>query len=291
MKLLRISHNGRSVVRSVPTNDGRIHAPVAVQDSEIERRVARIVDLRLRTRDSMLNAINPGKVLALGTVWTGELQPQIDSRLDALRPIVSGFTLGHRLSAEPAGAQLDMGRKWTGDICNLLRAGAHDSDGREGERVDLTDLVRSAERLEDAFEKGNPELIESAHDQLRRDFKTVRLKHANGARQTADAAFADRGAREAAATRDAIQSMNLAHRQFWNERSYNGTGAPMPTVAAAPAPTRTRDWAMEVPGGSPFANRRSLTFGGVPSPSVAEINARNAAFWAARDGNGPLDAA
>lgn len=284
MKLLRISHNGRSVVRSVQTNDAKIYAPISVSDAELDRRVARMIAGR-RTRDSMLNAISPGKVLALGTVWTGSLAPEIDSRLDALRPIVSGLTSGNRLNAEPAGASLDMGRRWVGDIVGMIRAGAHDSEGREGERVDLTGLARSAERLEDAFEKGNRDLIRSAAEQLRQDFEMVREKHADSARRTADAAFADRGAREAAATRDTIRSMNQANRDFWNAHSYNGTGAPTPAAAVAPLPTRTRDWAMDVPGGSPFINAANMKHSTPRTPSIAEINRRNARFWAERNGD------
>ncbi|MDA8348955.1 MAG: hypothetical protein M0038_09155 [Pseudomonadota bacterium] len=289
MKIARLSHYGSRVVRAVPTTDGRIHAPTAVSDAELDQRVAQLVDKR--TRDSMLNAVGTGKVLALGRVWSGELQPEIDSRLDALRPLATGYTIGNRLTAEPAAPSLDLGRRWVGDIRDIIRSGARDSEDGQGERVDLTDLARSAERLEDAFEKNNPDLIRSAHDQLRRDFDEVRRKHADGARRTADAAFADRGAWEAAAMSATIRGMNQANRNFWNAHSYNGTGAPMPAAAATPRPARTRDWAMDIPGGSPFVNRRSLTFGGANPPSVADINRANAAFWAARDGNGPQNAA
>lgn len=290
MKIARLSHYGSRVVRAVRTNDARIYAPISVSDAELDHRVDRLIDKR-RTRDSMLNAIGPGKVLALGTVWTGSLVPEIDSRLDALRPIVSGFTPGNRLNAEAAAPSLDLGRRWVGDLRSIITAGVRDSEGREGERVDLTSVARSAERLEDAFEKNNPDLIRSAHNQLRRDFDEVRRKHADGAQRTADAAFAERGAREAAATSATIRAMNQANRDFWNAHSYNGTGAPMPAAAAAPRPAPTRDWAMDIPGGHPFANQRSLTFGGVPARSVAEINRANAAFWAAQGANVPADAA
>ncbi len=283
MKTLRISHAGRRVVRAVQTKDGKIHAPFSVSDAELDRRVARIVAGR-RTRDSMLNALGTGKVLALGRVWTGELQPEIDSRLDALRPIVSGLTSGNRLNSEPAGASLDMGRRWVGDIVGMIRAGAHDSEGREGERVDLTGLARSAERLEDAFEKGNRDLIRSAAEQLRQDFEAVRERHADSARRSADAVFAARGAREAAATRDTIRSMNQANREFWNAHSYNGSGA-TPAAPAVPAPSRTRDWAMDVPGGSPFINAAHMKHSTPQTPSIAEINRRNARFWAERNGD------
>ena len=290
MKTVRIATHDCRAVRAVPTTDAQIYAPITVSDAELDHRVLRLVDKR-RTRDSMLNAIGTGKVLALGRVWSGELQPEIDSRLDALRPIVSGFTTGNRLTAEPAAASLDLGRRWVGDIRDIIRSGARDSEGGQGERVDLTDLARAAERLEAALEQGDRSAVASAHDQLRRDFDEVRRKHADGAQRTADAAFAARGAREASATRDTIQGMNAANKAFWDQRSYNGTGAPMPAATPASRPAPTRDWAMDVPGGSPFVNQRSLTFGGAPARSVAEINRANAAFWAAQGGNGPKDAA
>ncbi len=289
-RITRIRHVG-SRVSSVRTNDGQLYAPHQVSDVEMDRRVARILADRLRTRDAMLNAIPVGKVLALGTVWTGELQPEIDARLDALRPIVSALTTTGRLTAEPAAPSLEMGRRWIGDIRDVIRGGARDSEHREGERVDLSALARSADRLEDAFEKGNRDLIQSAHEELRREFETVRLNHADGVRRTADAAFADRGTREAASMRDRIRSMNEANRALWSGRAENGTIIPEPTAIAAPRPTSTRDWAMEVPGGSPFINARNLKHSTPHTPSVAEINARNAAFWAERGGNGPKDAA
>lgn len=282
MKLTHISHLGRRVLRAVPTTDGRIHAPLSISDAEIERRVGE----HLRTHDSRLDAWSDGKVLALATVWSGELQPQIDARLDALRPLVTGFTSARVLHAEAAAKSLDLGRRWVGDIRGAIRAGARDGERGDGERVDLTDLARSAERLEDALEKRNPELIQSAHDQLRREFDLVRRNHADTARHTADAQFADRGAREAQETRDTIRSMNQRNREFWSGRDANGTRVPTtPVTAVSPASqsTRTRDWAHEIPGGSPFANATSLKFGTSRPSTVSEINRRNREFWAQRN--------
>ncbi len=288
-RLTRILHFGGRIVRAVPTNDGPLHAPVRIEDSELDQRVARILGDRLRTRDAMLNAEPTGKVLALGRVWTGELEPEIDARLAALQPIVSALTTGRRLTAEPAAPSLDLGRRWLGDIRDVLRAGVRDSEGRQGERVDLTDLARSADRLEDALERGDRAAVAAAHDQLRRDFDDVRRKHADGARRTADARLLDRVARERDATRDTIQSINAMNRQLWSGHAENGTRVPNPAAVAPPAPARTRDWAHEIPGGSPFANGRHLKHSASRTPSVAEINARNSRFWAEHDG--PKDAA
>lgn len=260
MKLTHISHLGRRVLRAVPTTDGRIHAPLSITDEEIERRVARAVGERIRTRDDRLDAWSDGKVLALATVWSGELQPQIDARLDALRPLVTGFTSNRVLHAEAAAKSLDLGRRWVGDIRGAIRAGARDGERGDGERVDLTDLARSADRLDDALEKRNPELIQSAHDQLRREFDLVRRNHADTTRPTTDAQLVDRGAREARDTRDTIRSMNQKNREFWSGQDANGTRVPTtPVTAVSPASqsTRTRDWAHEIPGGSPFANATS----------------------------------
>ena len=284
----RLSHYGRRVVRAVATTDGPLYAPVRIEDSELDRRVARILATGRRTQDERLDAWGDGKVLALGTVWSGEIAPHVDARLDALRPLVTGFTTGHVLHAEAAANSLDMGRRWVGDIREVIRAGARESKRGDGERVDLTDLAHSAARLEDALEKGNRDLIQSAHEQLRQDFAAVRRKHADAARRTADAQFADRGVREATQTRDTIRSMNEAHRAFWGAKDANGTSVP---AAPASQATRTRDWVHQMPGGSPFINGGNLKHGTPRSPSVAEINQRNAAFWAERNGHGPQDAA
>ncbi len=289
MTTIRVSHFGRRVVRSLPTIDGRIHAPVRIEDSELDRRVSRIVGERLRTRDAMLNAISPGKVLALATVWNGSQAPEIDARLDALRPIVSGFTANRRLNAEPAAPSLDLGRRYVGDIRDILRSGARDSEGQQGEKVDLTAMSRSADLLEDALGRGNPDLIAAAHGQLRRDFEEARERHADSARRSADAAFADRGAREAMQTRDAIRGMNAANRDFWRNQDPQGT--PTAATIPTPRPAPTRDWAHQIPGGSPFANGRYLKHSTPQSPSLTELNRRNAEFWQGRDGNGPKDAA
>ncbi len=284
----------RRVVCGVRTVDGPIYAPQPVSDAEIERRVA--AALRRRTQDDLLNAVNPGKVLALGKVWTGSLAPEIDARLDAIRPLVTGFTSGRVLNAEPASPSLDLGRKWVGDVVGMLRAAARDSETGEGEKVDLTEVARSASHLERAFERGNPDLITAAYGALRRDFDGVRQRHADDRRRTADAAVADRGAREAQATRSLIQDINSRNRAFYSGRDANGTVV------------GTRDFAQDMPGasggksfysggqprpvtGSPFINGRALRFGGTPTPSIAEINRRNAQFWASRNGNGPKDAA
>jgi len=285
MSRITAFHRGSLVARTVPTVDARMFAPHSVSDSELERRVSRAVNSRLRSRDEVLNAVSSGKVLALGTVWTGELKPHIDARLEAIKPLVTGLSLGRVLHAEPGSHSLRMGRKWTGDILGLIRAGARDSEGQEGEQVDLTDLTRSASKLEDAFEKGNPDLILSNAKKLEEDFAMVRERHSDAAQRTADAAFAERGAREAAATRDTIRALNEANREFWSGRDINGTAVPT-RHTQVPQPTRTRDWAHEMPGGSPFVNAAHLKHSAPRgAPSIAEINRRNARFWRERNGD------
>ena len=283
-RLTRILHFGGRVQRAVATNDGPIHAPVRIEDSELDRRVARILSDRMRTRDAILNAVPTGKVLALGTVWAGSLEPEIDARLDALRPIVSGFTSGRVLSAEPAAASLDMGRRWIGDVRDIIRAGARDSEGRQGEKVDLTALSRSADRLEDALERGDRAAALAANDELRRSFAAIRERHGDSARRTADARLLDHAARERDATRATIQSINAMNRQMWSGQAENGTRVPNTAAVVPPAPARTRDWAMDVPGGSPFVNGAHLKHSTPRTLSVAELNARNRLFWAEQDG-------
>lgn len=76
MKKPTIRHFGNRVVRNVQTTDGRIYAPQRASDSEIDHRVARILEARMPTRDDRLDALSDGKVLASVLSGAGRLLPR-----------------------------------------------------------------------------------------------------------------------------------------------------------------------------------------------------------------------
>lgn len=54
---------------------------------------------RRRTRDELLEAVEPGKLIALGRVWDG-IGERLDGMVEELRDLENGLTVGRTLSAE-----------------------------------------------------------------------------------------------------------------------------------------------------------------------------------------------
>jgi hypothetical protein len=104
-------------------------------------------DFRGRTRDTVLSAVDPGKLLALGSVWEGSLKPRLDALVQKFE-LNTPFTTG-LLSAEEAPRGLDLGQRWVGEeIVKLQRdflaanaAAALGADTRgEAWTVDLSEI-------------------------------------------------------------------------------------------------------------------------------------------------------
>lgn len=53
------------------------------------------------TTDRVLEAVPIGKVCTLGRVWAGDLKPILDAHVGTLKPLVTPFTIGNELDAEP----------------------------------------------------------------------------------------------------------------------------------------------------------------------------------------------
>src|ERR1700685_2171614 len=85
----------RCTVDEVP--GGRSHVDWPTRDAHSGDMVRR------RARDTLLNAQGGQKLICLGTTWTGNLQPEIDRRIDEIGALVTGFTSGQTLHAEPVG--------------------------------------------------------------------------------------------------------------------------------------------------------------------------------------------
>jgi hypothetical protein len=139
-------------------------------------------DALIRARgfgDEILHAIPPGRILCLGTVWKGQLAPEVQGVAAAVTSsfAASGLSIGGILHAEPAPGGLDLGRRWLGNLATkVLGAAADFASARGPAEVGAepgTDVTEVLEQL----------------DRLRRDMGTAEpARIADGARRLRDAA-------------------------------------------------------------------------------------------------------
>jgi len=107
--------------------------------------------VRIRTGDSILSAFDDGKVFVLGTVWRGQLEPVIDSYLDAFEELVTPLTLNPSL----VPGAVDLGKRWAGELRGQIRdktieskSGATPHEGH----VNAAELVAASEDLHKIME-------------------------------------------------------------------------------------------------------------------------------------------
>ena len=150
-----------NILRNVPTHDAPIDRYGRTAPYRPEFRNVRSHGYHLG--DDMLNAIPNGKCLVLGRVWKGDLEPVVDSYIEALKPIVSGFSAGRVLNAEPAPATLNLGRTWIGTATKQI-AGSHDEAGD----VDVSELLVALSHLHNALAGGSKAGNQLAKDAFRR---------------------------------------------------------------------------------------------------------------------------
>jgi hypothetical protein len=104
--------------------------------------------VRIRTGDSILSGFDDGKVFVLGTVWRGELEPVIDSYLDAFEELVTPFTINP--SSIPGA--LDLGKRWAGALRdkisqNVIRSRSGADPQPQPGFVNAAELVAASEEL------------------------------------------------------------------------------------------------------------------------------------------------
>jgi len=104
--------------------------------------------VRRFTRDARLDAISPGKILVLGSVWQGGLKATIDDYLEAVADLVTPLTLNPSLIP---GA-VDLGKRWTGELRGKIRDGVITSTSGadlpvHAGYVSAAELVAEAEKL------------------------------------------------------------------------------------------------------------------------------------------------
>jgi hypothetical protein len=155
------------------------------------------------TRDRVLEAVPPGKVCALGRVWAGDLKPLLDSHVESVRPLVSGFTLGQVLTAEPCvprGQELSTGRTWgtTRDyvekVADAMRKQIREraaEDDDTDDPVDLTAVMDAIGELEAQARSGLPHAVHAAINGVRDAIANARP--ASRRTTAAPVRFADNG--------------------------------------------------------------------------------------------------
>lgn len=237
----------RLVLKDVPTTDARILG----------------TRQRRRTRDDLLNAIPSGKLLALGTVWSGDLKPIVDATIEALGPIISGFTLGRTLHAQNAGAVLDLGLRWLGQLHAKITDAVESNRDPGPEDTDVSELLREVESLERVMATG-AQNFGATQDAFRRlvrarDALTPRRTHDSGGMAGRDRRIGD----FSKALRP--QELNNLHARYW---------------AAQPSPAATQDTSTGQAGRVRDALHAVGTATGAKRGDA--INALNREFWAGR---------
>lgn len=112
----RQDQRGQAVQQNIVANHlaivsrGRAGSRVAIRDSILPKGKV------MTTRDAMLSAIEKGKLVELGLVWTGSLEPRLDTLQTELKDLVTPLTIPNTLTAESPGAITDLGDTWTGDL-------------------------------------------------------------------------------------------------------------------------------------------------------------------------------
>jgi hypothetical protein len=241
-------HDWRLVLKGVRTTDARMFG----------------TRQRRRSRDDLLNAIPTGKLLALGTTWTGDLKPLTDATIAALTPIVSGFTLGRTLHAQNAGAVLDLGLRWLGQLRSKLTDAVASNRAPGPEDTDVGELMCEVAQLEQLMAQP-PQNFAGIQDGFRR------LRAARDAltpRRTHDASgMAGRDRRIGGFSRPITgEQLNRQNAAFW---------------AAQPSPAATQD-ASAGQGGRLRDALHAVGTAKTPTERGEALNVLNREFWAGR---------
>jgi len=237
---------------------------------------------RVRSRDTLLDVVPSGKIAALGTVWTGKLQPKIDEFISKATDFITPFFPTRVLNAEPFPPDMawQPAQRWLGDLTVELRdefqaaiAASRPAAGDWNQRVDLSEIHEAVENFRRSV--GSPvdqNDTSQFQEKLRRmSDGIVRIRDAAQrvsdqvrAKSTTDAGNVLR--RWAQASGAAAAKMNVDNKRFWEARS----GAP--TQDSAGGATEVRDRLADV-------NRARSEF-----ERLREMNRLNRAHAATRYG-------
>jgi len=268
---------------------------------------------RRRTGDEILNAIPPGRILCLGTIWTGELAPAVTRAAAAIAAnfLSPGLSVGGVLHAEPAPDTLDLGRQWLGALQTRILASAADFASQRPEEAgdepgtDIGEVIQQLDRLRRDMGTADRAKIRDGVSRLQAAADRVSRSRDEAERH---GAFSE-GRRIADATARRVADINQRNADFWNRRSSTpsldsrgrmnwrtGDAAPAETTAfrdamhaAANAATpREQISALNRAAKSFWSRGEPPTVTGdalrrTPAPTtIGEINARNRAYWAGR---------
>lgn len=220
-------------------------------------------------RDDLLSAIPPGKVLALGTVWTGELRPVLDMTVAAFDSIVSGFTSGRVLHAEASLPSLDLGKRWLGELRAKIadvatRYARQPSAASADDTVELTPILKGVGNLQEVIENGgDPQAVRDAVASLKR----ARAAIGGAAPEPTRDAIGDYLRTSGEQNRAKVQAINSANVSFWRDR--------VPS-----APTIDRRSSAQV---SEVRDRVHAANHATSMPEkIDALNSAHRAFWASR---------
>jgi hypothetical protein len=225
---------------------------------------------RRMVRDDVLSAITPGKVLALGTVWTGELRPVLDMTVAAFDSIISGFTSGRVLHAKNSSASLDLGRCWLGElrskIADAATGYARQPSGSADSTVELSPILKGVGNLQEVIENGgDPKMVRDAVASLKRARAAIDGPTSAPTRD----AIGDYLRTSGEQSRAKVLAINSANASFWRDR--------IPTAPTMTNDRRSSSQVTEVRDHIHAAHNATDT-----RDKVEALNAANRAFWASR---------
>ena len=267
------------------------------------------------TRDDLLRAVEPGKLLVMGTCWTGMLKPYVDSKLAELEPLITGFTSGNVLHAQnKAAGELNLGRTWVGDLSRSLQTAVRDASGvSEAPKLDVTEVARAVESVRNALgaDPVDFRLVADGIRALRRARDSVLSSAAYGSGNAAEAGTADMTKtadaartlldRASANTRDSLAAIRENARKFWEGNSTPTHDGAAPTsvirdavhAAHTAKDMRTKIRALNAANSAAWAGTLHLSGSSSSHPidqhargngslSPADINAAIKAYWAGK---------
>ena len=256
------------------------------------------------TYDDVLHALPPGKILVTATTWQGDLGPQIDDKLGKLETLVSGFTSGRVLHAEPSPQEINAGRLWIGGLRDKMASAAVESL-RGGQRaqekmVDVTAALAAVEAVRNALGTNRVDfgLVKDGLQSLRRARDSVLSSAAYGSGNAAEAGTADKtkttdalrtfGERARANTRDALAAIRAdARTDYYPHQASHSVDAHARGTGTAQTQVSSVILAI-ARHGSPFtgSGQQSYQSGGArrtgdfsKPPTPVELNKRAREFW------------
>jgi hypothetical protein len=165
-------------------------------------------------RDARLGAVDPGRTVASGEVWLGDLESVQDFFAQPVPPLHTPLTDawpgGRRLTAETLSRVVDLGRKWL-DRADARLAGRVGDDDDDRWKRPLGERIRNEDHYLSRERRANRDQI-TAINEANSKFWKEQQQPRSPTRDTAPPpASAD--------ARERVRSMNESARRFWGQRA------------------------------------------------------------------------